>query len=516
MRFATTSVHRYDIRTVTRDSAVAYFAGVREIQPLVTSYIASQDPEIFTFSSYDPSQWVLTNVRALSSGPISTSGSLYEIVNPQFDTDIGNWEQTQGVWSWDGTIGHWYLGTATVTADGTQKILTSTPMDVAPGANVDASVWVHWEGLVAAASTEAIQLQALYYNGDTYVSSAAAGIAYTSWPATTPTTAGNVWQQIQATAATFTSFTVPAGVTLMRLALVVTTDVSAGQVWFDTVVTGTTDTIEATVFKDFQTQSTFVKVRCAFTDSGLLRSDDMWAQADPLDVHISSTALAYYTTTYPDTIPAGMWSDTFATWADPTISWGEPQAVIAISVDPDRIFQGKRVLHFYRAAGAGEAGIKVRQVTNWIPNGLFRLGCIFYKPYANTNQLIIRLRRISDGVYIYTETFDPVAGFWYEFQTSFIEIPNSEDQAYTVELMLTGDETDELYLNDLYCDIAQIRYFVRLGDSSAFLHDVTPLRYADSAIVSCTTPVSEFSVQAAILSPHSWAYSMSAQPVYLK
>jgi hypothetical protein len=198
------------------------------------------------------------------------------------------------------------------------------------------------------------------------------------------------------------------------------------------------------------------------------------------------------------------------------ISWGEPQAVIAISVDPDRIFQGKRVLHFYRAAGAGEAGIKVRQVTNWIPNGLFRLGCIFYKPYPSTNQLIIRLRRISDGVYIYTETFDPVSNFWYEFQTSFIEIPNSEDQAYTVELMLTGDETDELYLNDLYCDIAQIRYFVRLGDSSAFLHDVTPLRYADSAIVSTTVPVQEFSVQAAILSPHSWCYGMSAQPVYLK
>ena len=33
LRFNTTQVHRYDLKTVTRDAAVAYFAGVRELQP---------------------------------------------------------------------------------------------------------------------------------------------------------------------------------------------------------------------------------------------------------------------------------------------------------------------------------------------------------------------------------------------------------------------------------------------------------------------------------------------------
>jgi hypothetical protein len=57
MRFNTVSVHRYDIRTVRRDSAIAYFAGVREVQPYTSSYIAEEDRPSFSFPIYDPLQW---------------------------------------------------------------------------------------------------------------------------------------------------------------------------------------------------------------------------------------------------------------------------------------------------------------------------------------------------------------------------------------------------------------------------------------------------------------------------
>lgn len=529
-RFDTTSVHRYDIKTVTRDAAVAYFAGVREVQPYVTTYIASQDPPTFAFSSYSPSQWVLTNMFALDSGPVTTAAAMNPeaipaiagisttaLLNGNFDGDLANWTQSTGVWTYDGTKGHFANGSAKVIPAGAAVQLLSNAIDVVPGIHYDASVWVQWSGLTATAGSEAIQLQAKYYNSSaTLLSTQTVGITNATWPAATPTVAGNNWTQIVAAASGGTGFTTPASASTMRLALVVTSAVTAGTVWFDTVLTGTTDSVEGTAFKDFLTTSTFSKVKCTFSDSGVVRSDDMWAQQDPLDTNISSTALAFYTTTIPDVIPSGMWGDTFATWGDATIDWGAPRAVVAINVDPDRLFDNKRVLHFTRAGGAEEAGVKVRQITNFVSNGLFRIGAVFFKPTANTNQVTLRLRRVSDGVYIYQESFSPVTGYWFEKVTDFQEIPDSEDQEYTVELVLTGDNPDEFYLNDLYVEIAGIRYFVRLGDSSQFLHDVTQLRYADSAIVSTTVPVNEFSVEVAILSPKFYAYGMTATPVYLK
>jgi hypothetical protein len=72
---------------------------------------------------------------------------------------------------------------------------------------------------------------------------------------------------------------------------------------------------------------------------------------------------------------------------------------------------------------------------------------------------------------------------------------------------LYGDAEDELYLSDLYCEIARIRYFIRLGGVGATLFEVTDLRYVDGyAQVVTSTPVNEMSVQAAILSPDAWAY----------
>jgi hypothetical protein len=528
LRFTTTMVHRYDVRTVTRDAAVGYFAGIREVQPYVTTYINEQDPDVFAFSLYDPvATWVATNTASLASGPITTATPFsYEILNSNFDTDINNWIQQTGVWSFDPAIGHWYLGAATVTADGTTKTLVSSYMDVTPGTHIDASVWAHWTGLAAPSGALAIQLCAFYYNAPVprvdetdapFVSSDVRGLTYSPWPASTPADpGGNVWVQITAAAADSTGFTVPPGVNVMRLALVVDSSATAGQVWFDTVEVSTTDATEGTLFRDFQTTSQFNKVTCVFTDTGLVRSDDMWATPNLNDTNVGATDLAYYTTLIPDQIPAGMWADSFADWSDQIIVWGEPRAVVAIQVDPNRTFQGKRVLHFTRAAGAGIAGVKIRQQLNFVAGGLFRIGAIYYKPNANANQVTVALRRISDGVYIYEETFTPIVGYWFEYLSDFIAIPEVDDQQYSVEFTCSGDAADEMYLNDLWCDIAQIRYRVGMGSIGENpLLDVTALRYTGLAITSCTDPVQEFYVQVAILSPHSYAYGASFTPNYL-
>lgn len=353
IRFQTSSVHRYDLKTITRDKSIAYFAGLREVTPYTVTYIAEEDKPTFNFNFYDRAQWVFTNITQLETGPITTAD----------------------------------------------------------------------------------------------------------------------------------------------------------------------DTSSSIAFKDFVTTSDFAKVEISFQDSGLLRSDYMWARADPLDTNIPTDKLSPHSSTIPGTIPMGFWDDHFAEWDDTAIDWGEPHSVISITIDGNRQYQGNRVINFSRDAGAAEAGMKVVQTTNMIADAFVRLGAVFYKPLPNNNQIIVRLRRVSDGVYIYTETITtPTVGYWYQFQSKFFELPAGADQTYTVEFVSSGDDADRIYLSDLYTEVSHIRYFARLGDSGSFLHEVTDLRYAktDLAVVTTTTPVSEFSIQAAFLSNKVYAYGVQATPCYLK
>lgn len=356
VRFTMTAVHRYEIKTLKRDAAIAYFAGLREVLPFTSTFIANEDREQYDFSLYDQNQWVMNGIKQLPEGPCT--------------------------------------------------VLTE---------------------------------------GD-----------------------------------------------------------------------------PSTLYKGFTTTSSFGRVRLQFRDSGLVRSNAMWADDDPQDNdNIEDTILAPYVKTIPETIPAGMWGDFRADWADEEVNWGTPIAVVSITVDGNRRYQGKRVLHFRKEVGTGECGIQIKQWTNFVPGAFTRLGAVFYKPFKNNNQLVIRLRRMSDGVFLYEETFDPPVGRWFEYQTKFFEVPDTDPveggtDGYQLYLTLEGDQDDELYLSDLYTEVSHVRYFARLGGSSAPLIEVTDLRYLDTAYATSTVPVTEFSVQAAILSPKAFCYGATFTPTYLR
>lgn len=537
MRFMTASVHRYDVKTITRDAAIAYFAGVREVRGLLTSYIDYQDPSAFSFGMYSSDQWTLSNVRQLDTGPITTDGKLYSLTNPAFDLGITSWEFTDAGWTWDSTEGRWHWGSLTVEADGTTRSARTTdPVDVTPGDSLDISCWVAFRNLVSADEAVAISLEAVgYLDGEvvatypihdvvpTGIDEDIDGGDFDDEPSESvdggsfdpPSEAALVWERMTG------SWTVPSGVDQMRVQLTVTADTAAGRIWFDTIGIADGDDVMATAYKDFFTTSSFSTVRCTFRDSGLVRSDAMWARADPNNTNIEELKLAYYVSTIPDGTAGGMWGDTFATWSDPTITWGAAHAEVAISVDPNRIFDNRRTLRMSRVAGAGEAGIKIVQKTNFTEGALARLCAVFYKPLTNDNSITLRLRRVSDGVYVHEETIAvPAVGYWYTHQGQFFEIPEDEDgdQVYSLEMTTTGDSEDELYVADCYSELAHIRYFMRLGGIGALLHDVTPLRYATTgyAQVSCTQPVNELSLQVAVLSPRAYAYGADVEPKYLK
>ncbi|QIG58346.1 minor tail protein [Gordonia phage Skog] len=507
VRFNTTSVHRYDYRTITRDAAVAYFAGVREVVPYTASYIDAEDKPSFEFTTYDADQFVFNNVRQVTEGPITTGAAVYRVNNPGFDDGLTNWVQRSGEWEADFGTGHWRPGTARATATGIEAVLASSEVSVDENVEVTVSCWAKWADVVADDDSEAIRLTGDLYDVnnallDTVVFDT---VLRADWSAD----ADSDWVLLQGTATT------AAGSDALRVNLVV--DADEGQVWFDNVGLLDTENATATVFKSVSTMSTFAKAAVDFRDSGMVRSDSMWADILPDSQAISDVALAPYVETIPSTLPGGLWGDFIKSWGDHDAEWGSPMGIVSVTLDGDRRYQRKRVLRFTRAAGAGEAGLKVKQWTNFVPEGLARLGCVILKPYANDNEITLRLRRISDGEFIYEETFAPSVGRWFQFESQFFEIPEGSDQNYEITLTMTGDEEDEVMVNDLYTELSHIRYFMRLGGVGSYLHEVTDLRYASGrSTVVTTEPVNQMTVQAVILSPQAYAFGATITPTYLK
>ena len=315
------------------------------------------------------------------------------------------------------------------------------------------------------------------------------------------------------------TYAVPSdGVDAVAVRFRITSGVTAGQFWIGEVKAEPRTGSRGYLYDRFITFSKFSKVVCDFRDSGLRRSDRMWAINDPLNNTIDKGTLAWYTT--PTTMPPGMWGDQFAAWADENVKWGNARATVAIWIDPDRQYKGNRALHFRRAAGSGSAGVRVRQETNYFPGAQARICCTFYKPLQNSNFITLRLRRVSDGVYIHEEVIpNPPVGQWYTYTSDFFEVPNTLDQVYIVEIDLTGTFEDELYVSDLYTEIAHVRYFMRLGGVSnpnSVNIDVTELAHSGTtdAIVTCTEPTNEVALEVVLLSPQAVAYGATMTPIY--
>lgn len=263
-----------------------------------------------------------------------------------------------------------------------------------------------------------------------------------------------------------------------------------------------------TAYFAFQTYSNFVKLFADFRDSGLLRSDALWASANSDNLSPKASLIPEN----PDTVA---WLDSFVDWTDAEGQWGAPRGVVAINLDGDRRYQGRRVLRFSRVAGAGEAGIRLQQATNFIDGGLFRLGAVLYRPVENDNQILLRLVRRSDAAVVYETLVEAAAGRWVDFTTPLQEVPDGV-QDYDLELVMRGDEADELFLSDVYSEVAHVRYYLRAGDSSQPLYEVTDLRYRNSAQVVAQTPVNQGTVQVSILSPKGFAYGLTLTPAYLQ
>jgi hypothetical protein len=125
-------------------------------------------------------------------------------------------------WLWDATEDHDGDGSGSAKALAHNVFLLSNPIDVVEGHKFDISAWTKYTGVTATAAANAVRVSVVgYLNGAQVTSSLVAGVASPSGTAT--------WTQLSGT------YTVPAGVDTVRVQLGVTSDMSAGTVWFDTI-----------------------------------------------------------------------------------------------------------------------------------------------------------------------------------------------------------------------------------------------------------------------------------------
>jgi hypothetical protein len=546
-RFTTTAVHQYETKTVTLDASVAYFAGIREVQPYVVTYVDYEDPPEFLFDTYDSATgWSLVNIEKLSTGPVTAKENPYWIPNSRFNANLDYWFG-EG-WSWDYSQGYtldtkWVPGTAfsygsaRTTANGTNRQLISEPINVNAGAYINFAAWMVYRNITYTPGSGAkiyVDLVGLDINDNVIASSISlgnrmeVGVGTNTYFFSTNQPCSSVPQLGVAAVPLYGSVNlglVNSNIRKVQVRLNVNSSVTAGDVWFDDIDMAPQAGVIGSAVKEITTHAKFSKVRCEFNDSGTRKSDPMWVYLDSDSPNRS--ILAPYVSTEPVTIPDGVWKDSFNTWKDSDTAWGTPYSAVSINYS-EETYDKKRVIHFYREAASegnttAQAGISVRQNRNFIPGSNYRICATFFKKKKTSNSMNFRLARLSgrtegeqgpnqyDNGIVYTEWLgsgsdgltpegqspvlkDVPTGFWYTHQGHWARVPDGQDQIYKLELVLVGTEQDDLYLNDLWVEIAPITYYVQLG--SGIRHNITP--YADNSYVGSTEPVNSMTIEVEI------------------
>lgn len=171
-------------------------------------------------------QAAVNTLRSLAGGlidlarlpKVSLSSLTLTQPNLLLDPHFGSIEGEDS-WSWDESVGRTDPGSAKTTGSGTRRVLTSNSVQSDDDQEYSAKVYVRWSG-VSATAGPAFQLVASSYSGNTKLSDQVLGTV-------TSPAASAEWTELT------NEFTTPAGTDAVRLYLEVTTNVTAGQVWFD-------------------------------------------------------------------------------------------------------------------------------------------------------------------------------------------------------------------------------------------------------------------------------------------
>lgn len=186
----------------------------------------------------DPSR--IAQVSASAIGAVGTPNLL---TNGSFVDAVSMAPEGSG-WTWDGTTTHSNTapsghtdGSVTTTGTGAQQTLASNVVAVSAGQSLSVAGWLKWSGVTASGVAFALNVIA-YLDGNQVSYQTIGGVI-------SPSSSGS-WQEITGT------YTVPSGADQVRVQLVVTANVTAGQVWWDDLSLTKTQTIDQSLITDLE------------------------------------------------------------------------------------------------------------------------------------------------------------------------------------------------------------------------------------------------------------------------
>lgn len=521
VRFNTVSVHRYDYRTVKRDAAIAYFAGVREVQPYTSTYIPGEDRPVYDFPIYDPAQWTFDPhvVRATRIndrgqeeylGPIGITlpgpGTAFKTLTTQSDFARLRLDYR------DTGVLHSNTMWASTVDDNNEQLspyITILPSTIPTGTWADVTKrWADTEaqwgspfGIIAANLSDERRYQGtrvLAFNRDADVSSAIG--------AESGVEAGiNLSQQVNF---------VPKA--LMRFGV---------------------------VFLKPYANSNVLRLRMArASDNTMIYTQTFTPQVGRWVEHTTEFV------EIPETLTNGGFSvGSLSTWTPGgAASWTQDNTVGRTGVGSAKVvksasagvqtLQTEKMLFYANETISCAAWVKWSGMTG--TGETIKVQAVYYSGETVVSTVDLDGVTVTDPAAaggwtpIGGSTVAPASGadrvalqvvvtaghtgtVWVDDVTA--SVPGAARQTYNLTLTVVGDNKDSLYVADLYTQIAPIRYFVQLGGPGSYLHEVTDLRYTKAeTVLTAPSPVHQFSLRTVVCHPKAWAFGCQATPLYLK
>ena len=614
VRFNTTSVHRYDTRVVKRDAAVAYFAGVREVQPYASTYVKGEDKPVLDFPAYDPKVWVIEGGTILDDETIvATAPNVPAVVSSEFETQSdfsrvsisfndSGLVRSDSMWA-DPNEQARYVESGDVRASTTTSV-TDGVKEWAP--NEWVGYYLHTSGFVSAQITgntaDTLEFAALddppllggvywisrsavandvWRTGDVvdddvtlapYVDTIPSKIPGGTWAdfnsnwADAETVWGSSYGLVNVSLDPDRRFM---GRRVLRFTRAGGVDGLEGeggragigvQQWTN-FVPGSQFRIGCVVYRPETTTNRLVLT--------LRGKDGVRVHEEKLDAVPSSRWFEYTTGFFdiPETLPWAGFENGFNNWITTGAPW-------SLETDPANTRTGGKCARLTPTSAAIPSGLESVMVnatsgttvkaSAWVRwQGLatgqagppIYLRAVFYDNAEDVvasfdlTQNAVTPASADSGGWVSVSGEVPVPRGIEAAQVSFelvieptagsggtvwvddfsVDVPFAPEQQYQVQLTLEGDRREELYVADLYTEVAPARYFVQLGRRPGTLLEdlpvawdpdpieVTDLRYTrNAANVTRTEPANALRVRVVLASNDAKLVGARIVPAYLK
>lgn len=517
VRFNSVSAHRYDYRTVKRDAAIAYFAGVREVQPYTSSYIAGEDKPVFAFPIYDPLQWSFEDQVYQTRdektgeplGPIASlggPGAVFKTIQTQSDfsrlrisfSDTGTLT-SNALWAREGgdELSPNFAILPTSIPAGNWSDLSAVWSD-------DETVWGSSFGVIRSALNAERR-----FRGNRVLSfSRDADISEVVNP----------------------SSGVEAGIALTQ---------------YTNMVPQSRARVRLTYFKP-EENTNLIRLRLSrAADNTIIHTETFTPQVGSWQDHYSEFVVL------PETLSNGSFGFGDLTGWTPagSATWVQDNTVGRTGVGSAKVVKdsaaGSQTIETEKMLFFASQELRCTAWMSWSGSslaegaeGVLKVQAVYYQddqvvstvdaeeltveaPDGDSEGWVMIGGSVPAGVVATHVAFrvvisDGVTGtFWVDDVVA--DVPGAARQTYTLSLTVVGNDKDTLLVSDLVTEVAPIRYFVQLGGPGSYLHEVTDLRHrSGETVVTSPTPVNQFSLRTVMVSPKARAFGCQATPLYLK